>query len=52
MAQRRRNQPLNNCLECGALCRMWVKETIEQDLESKDGLFHGSLPEPLSLFLL
>lgn len=42
-AWRRRNHLKRN--NCGALCRMWVKETIEQDLESKDVLFHCSLPK-------
>lgn len=30
------NKPLNNCFDCGALCRMWVKQTTEQTWRAED----------------
>lgn len=31
------NKPLNNCFDCGALCRMWVKQTNEQTWREEEG---------------
>lgn len=30
------SKPLNNCFDCGALCRMWVKQTTEQTWRAED----------------